>query len=133
MHSIKIGIVMKQEKVIFDSRLGNQAIDCAINRYPLFAAFQVDLGGGGIGFFFILQTIESLRIKVSLNGLKIFFCLYALKNFLINEGANSEGEIIIEDVLKSAGRFILDATKIIDQNRSVNQDQSTLPPRRIFL
>ncbi len=38
-HSVKIGIVMKKEKVIFDSRLGNQAIDCATNRYPLFPAF----------------------------------------------------------------------------------------------
>jgi len=44
MHSVKIGVVMKQEKVIFDGRLGNQTIDYAINRDPLFAAFQVDLG-----------------------------------------------------------------------------------------
>jgi len=43
MHSVKIKIVMKQEEVIFDSRLGNQTIDYAINRDPLFAAFQVDL------------------------------------------------------------------------------------------
>jgi hypothetical protein len=31
IHSLKTGIVMKKEKVVFNGRLGNQAIDCAIS------------------------------------------------------------------------------------------------------
>ena len=38
-HAVKIGIVVKQEKIIFDRCLGDQAIDCTINCYSSLAAF----------------------------------------------------------------------------------------------
>jgi len=120
--AVEIRVAVQEEKIIFNGRLGDQAVGGTADCYPFAAKIEIHPGRGMKGAEPRAEIVEALAADIFGQKIEILFRGGSLKHLREYKGRDAERESPFNHNLEFPDGVRFVSAKIADQDGGVDQD-----------